>query len=50
MQEEPDHSQLCIQLKHFEKKEALDDRNEKEKLQWKTGATEDGNLKATKQG
>lgn len=43
MQEEPGHRHP-VQLKHLEKKEALDDRNEMEKLQGKMGATEDGNL------
>lgn len=52
MQEEPDHSDLShpVQLKHLEKKEASDERNETEKLQGKTGATEDGNFKAAEQG
>lgn len=41
MQEEPAHSHL-VQQKHLEKKKVLDDKNEKEKLQEKMGATQDG--------
>lgn len=49
MQEEPDHSHP-VQVKHLEKKEALDDRKETEKLQRKLAATEDGNTEKTEQG